>query len=208
MTKRQQPSRDEVRASMRQFANQQRDIADEAARMFDGCDDPQHPWSMFDEDGKQRFTSWVDFVERVARPLVEAEGDEEAVQKAMALYRTQSPYYICVALVMALNRINDVNPYPPTKSTPTKERGILERLVAELHDASQVSGGNNMIRSDYLLEIIGDAVECPDCRVFEKERQEEQIDKDIIEVTKRVAEREAEEALDERLRRRPHERPE
>lgn len=82
-------------------------------------------------------------------------------------------------------------------------RLILERIVAELHDASQVSGGNNMICSDYLLEIIGDAVQCPDCLAWEKERQEEQIDKDIIEVTKRVAESDYEDYLDQGLRRRP-----
>ncbi len=79
----------------------------------------------------------------------------------------------------------------------------MEKVVAELHDASQVSGGSNMIRSDYLLAIIGDAVQCPDCLHWEKERQEEQTDEDIIELTKRVAERDYEESLDEHLRRRP-----
>lgn len=250
---RKKPTKAEVKASMRISANKTRDTADEMAKMFGGCDDPLHPYSLFDENGVQRFTSWVDFVEKVARPLVMADGDEEVIQKAMALYRTECPYFICVALLMAFNRVNEVNPYT-IPYTVTKERGILERIVAELHDAAQVSGGNNMIRSDYLLEIIGDAVECPDCLHWEKERQEtesvcrytfplpswagedqmdpcqcdlseghegehscehtrrekeeEQIDKDIIEVTKRVAESDYEDYLDQGLRRRPHDHPE
>lgn len=61
-------------------------------------DDPLYP-PMFTEDG-QPFRDWVDFVDRVARPLVEAR-DDEATQAAMRLYRQASPYFICTALVMA-----------------------------------------------------------------------------------------------------------
>ena len=88
-------------------------------------------------------------------------------------------------------------------------RLILEKVVAELHDASQTSERLNMIRVAPLLVIIGDAVDCPDCLAWAKEaketkeREEEQIDKDIIEVTARVAESDYEELLDERLRQRP-----
>ena len=53
------------------------------------------------------FRDWQDFVDRVARPLVEAEDDHEAEQAAMALYRQASPYFICVAMVMMANRLAD-----------------------------------------------------------------------------------------------------
>ena len=93
---------DEKRATMAQFVNRERDTADEAARMYGGCDDPMHPF-MPAGDGQQ-FRSWVDFVDRVARPLVENDGDDHAVeQAAMALYRQASPYFICLALYMASN---------------------------------------------------------------------------------------------------------
>lgn len=82
-------------------------------------------------------------------------------------------------------------------------RAILEKVVAELHDASQVSGRDNTIRVAPLLAIIGDAVQCPDCLAWGSEEEQEQTDKDIIELTARVAEDEAERALDEHLRRRP-----
>jgi len=97
---------------MKHSANKSRDLADEMAAMWEGCDDPMHPF------GPQVFRDWVDFTERVCRPLVEADGDEAATQKAMALYRKQSPYGICVSLVMALNRIEaleaDVAALEPT----------------------------------------------------------------------------------------------
>jgi hypothetical protein len=126
-------------------------------------------------------------------------------------------------------------------------RSILEKVVAELHDAAQVEGRDTFTRVTPLLDIIGDVVQCHDCLHWEKERQErtcrytfslplwagedqmdpcqcdlgeghdgehscehirhekqeQQIDKDIIEVTARVAESDYEESLDERLRRRP-----
>ena len=90
----------EVKEAMKHSANRSRDVADEMALWSGGCDDPHHPW------GPQVFTDWHDFTERVCRPLVEADGDEVVVQKAMALYRKQSPYGICVSLFFALNTIH------------------------------------------------------------------------------------------------------
>lgn len=107
MTSPRKPTEAEFRASMRASANRTRDVADEMARMYGGCDDPQHPFHLFDEDGKQAFTDWHDFTNRVCRPIVEAGSayDTPEVQAAMALYRTWSPFSIAVSLVMALNRI-------------------------------------------------------------------------------------------------------
>jgi hypothetical protein len=100
--------RTEIRQSLMRAANSSRDTADELARAWGGCDDPQHPWMPVGE-GQQLFGDWRDFTEQVCRPLVEADGDDDkAEQAAMALYRKASPYYICVSLVMALNRINDL----------------------------------------------------------------------------------------------------
>ena len=92
------PSRDDLREHMRVLANRQRDVADEMARMYDGCDDPLHPSS-------HAFRDWEDFVARVARPLVESGEDVAAEQAAMALYRQASPFGICLALVLACNRL-------------------------------------------------------------------------------------------------------
>lgn len=50
----------------------------------------------------------------------------------------------------------------------TRLESILEKLVSELHDASQVSGRDNMIRVAPLLEIIGNTVQCPDCTEHSK----------------------------------------
>lgn len=49
----------------------------------------------------QPFQNWIDFLERVARPIVE--GDRAAEDAAMGLYRQANPYFICAALVMAAN---------------------------------------------------------------------------------------------------------
>jgi len=98
----------EIRESYRHAANSARDTADELARWRGGCDDPQHPWMPLGE-GQQLFRDWRDFTEQVCRPLVEADGDDDKVEQvAMALYRKVSPYFICVSLVMALNRINEL----------------------------------------------------------------------------------------------------
>ena len=101
MSKRTPEERARHREGLRQSANSQRDTADWAAAHY-GVDDPLHPPMPFDP---QPFRDWLDFVERVARPLVEADGDDhDAEQAAMALYRKASPYFICTALVMAANR--------------------------------------------------------------------------------------------------------
>ena len=89
----------EMRQWMRDCANRSRDTADEMAAMYGGCDDPMHPYEL------QVFTDYEDFIARVARPLVEADGDAKAEQGAMALYRKQNPYGICVSMVMLQNRI-------------------------------------------------------------------------------------------------------
>jgi hypothetical protein len=90
----------EFKDAMRQAANRNRDLADEMAMKYGGVDDPHHPW------GTQVFRDYEDFIDRVARPLVEADGDQEAVQAAMALYRKQNPYGICISMVMLKNRID------------------------------------------------------------------------------------------------------
>lgn len=94
----------DVMAHLTKVANSTRDTADETAAMFEGCDDPLHPWPI-----PGQYPDWLDFVEKVARPLVEAgrgdKVDKEAEQTAMRLYRKACPYYICTALVMAANRV-------------------------------------------------------------------------------------------------------
>lgn len=97
----------ELRAGMAQAANRTRATADEMAASLGGCDDPLYP-PMLTAEG-QTFRDYLDFVDRVARPLVEAESDEEA-QAAMALYRKTSPYFICTALVMSVLREADRGP--------------------------------------------------------------------------------------------------
>jgi|SRR6187549_2598203 len=97
--------RERHRESLRQFANSNRDAADETARRW-GVDDPLHPF--MPTGSEQPFRDWLDFVDRVARPLVEAT-NHDAEQAAMVLYRKASPFYICAALVMAANRV-DITP--------------------------------------------------------------------------------------------------
>lgn len=90
----------EAKDWMRHCANSSRDLADETALWHGGCDDPLHP------SGPQVFRDYEDFIDRVARPLVEADGDDEvAIQAAMALYRKESPYSLCISMVMLQNRI-------------------------------------------------------------------------------------------------------
>lgn len=98
------PSSDKLRAHLRRTANQTRDTADEMAARMGGCDDPLHPFLTAGVE----FRDWVDFVDRVARPLVEAEEDHKAEQAAMALYRKASPFSICVSMVMMANRISEL----------------------------------------------------------------------------------------------------
>lgn len=65
-------------------------------------DDPLEPFMSVGGDAP--FRDWIDFVDRVARPLVEGDGDVEIEQAAMRLYRLANPYFVCIALVMAANR--------------------------------------------------------------------------------------------------------
>lgn len=64
------------------------------------ADDPLHPLMPIGDD--QPFRDWLDFVERVARPIVEADGDM-AVDEQMTLYRLANPHFICGCLVVAAN---------------------------------------------------------------------------------------------------------
>lgn len=96
-----------LKEQMKDFCNHERDLADETSARYE-CDDPLHPWALF-ENSKQLFTDWHDFTQQVCVPLVEADGDdEEKIQTAMKLYRKASPYSIAVSLVMALNRIKEL----------------------------------------------------------------------------------------------------
>lgn len=133
--------RDRLRRSMRQAANDTRDVADEMAAKFGGCDDPMHPW------GPQVFRDYVDFIDRVARPLVEADGDEAATQAAMALYRKQNPYGICVAMVMLWNRVQRAEAAltAPSPSSPEPLRSMaldIADLVDRHADAESKPGYN------------------------------------------------------------------
>lgn len=96
--------RERIRAHMRVSANQTRALANEMAAMYGGVDDPMYP---HDSAMSNDINDWQDFVDKVARPIVESEGDDydRAVQAAMHLFRTVSPYYLCAAMVMMDNRI-------------------------------------------------------------------------------------------------------
>jgi hypothetical protein len=90
------------------FVRGQRDIADEAARQF-GADDPLHHFVR--PSGRQPFRDVFDFIDQVARPLVDNDGEDEALtQQLMALYRLESPYYLCVCLVILEHRLAEVTP--------------------------------------------------------------------------------------------------
>lgn len=57
----------------------------------------------------QKYHSWRDFTDRVARPLVEIDGnDPRAEAWYMALMQEPSPYYFAVALVIADNVLREV----------------------------------------------------------------------------------------------------
>lgn len=64
--------------------------------------DPTHPLGT-------EFTSWQDFVDRVARPLVTADEDKAQEQEAMDLYWKASPYFVCVSMVIMDNRLKDMD---------------------------------------------------------------------------------------------------
>ena len=95
---------EQVRESMRASANHTRDLADEMAAGWKGCDDPMHPHQSVTTNG---ITDWSEFVRLVARPIVELADDLPAVQPAMHLYRMVSPLYISAAMVMMDNRLSD-----------------------------------------------------------------------------------------------------
>jgi hypothetical protein len=104
MKKRTSEDRARHRKAMANFVREQRDTADWAAAYY-GVDDPLHPLVPL-APVPSPFTDWLDFVDRVARPLIENDGeDQDAEQEAMKLYRAVSPYYLCTALVMAANQI-------------------------------------------------------------------------------------------------------
>lgn len=94
-----------VMEGLRRSANSSRDTADGMAAMFEGCDDPLHPFMGFDP---QPFRDWHDFTDRVCRPIVADETSEAELQAAMVLYRKANPHFIAVSLVMALNRIRQL----------------------------------------------------------------------------------------------------
>lgn len=57
----------------------------------------------------ETYRNWRDFTDRVARPWVENDGADENVERwHAALMLEPSPYYLAVALVMADNRIRDL----------------------------------------------------------------------------------------------------
>jgi hypothetical protein len=89
-------------------------------------------------------------------------------------------------------------------------RDILQRVLAELHDASQIretpeNGIRQTIRTKVLLDIIGDAVECPDCKYWaETEGGEEELtDEETTAALVYDSEVAQERELERRLRERP-----
>ena len=56
----------------------------------------------------ETYRDWRDFTTRVARPLVEIEDDEQVERWHWTLMQEASPYYLAVALVMADNRIREL----------------------------------------------------------------------------------------------------
>ena len=84
---------------LRGVANGLRDTADEMCHRY-GVDDPLH--SYHSPGVAEQIRDWGEFVEQVARPLVDGEADD---QDAMRLYRRTSPYYICSAMVSMANRL-------------------------------------------------------------------------------------------------------
>lgn len=103
-----------LKEAQAKYVRSLRDEADSLAAQW-GVDDASHPYNRLGFGDQQLFTSWVDFVEKVARPLVLNDvEDEDEEQRLMALFRTVSPYYLCTSLNMA--------------------RGTIERLRAELKE--------------------------------------------------------------------------
>lgn len=90
----------EKRDAMTACVNRTRDSADEMARLYGGCDDPTHPWTVATQ---KPYSNWIEFTEQVCVPIAMAE-DEWAVQEAMRWYRMECPHYIAACLMFALSR--------------------------------------------------------------------------------------------------------
>jgi len=58
-----------------------------------------------------KYHDWLDFAETVCRPIVEIEDDEnsEVLHEAMARFHEVPSFYIACALVMAANRVRDID---------------------------------------------------------------------------------------------------
>lgn len=117
-------SREALRENMRRNATASRATADEMAAMYDGCDDELWPHMLAGPD--QLFRDWIDFTDRVCRPIVEAEDDPAAVQAALALYRKANPHFIALCMVMAANHATSP-PAAAVPHTPTEE-------MTDVHD--------------------------------------------------------------------------
>lgn len=86
--------------------------------------------------------------------------------------------------------------------------GILERILAALHDASQIdetaeNGIVQRIRTKPLLELIGDAVECPDCLYWQEHHGADLTDEEVAACLWHERESGEDRELDRRLRERP-----
>jgi hypothetical protein len=83
----------------------------------------------------------------------------------------------------------------------------LQRVLAELHDASQfreTPERRNRIDVTPLLEIIGDVVECPDCRYWDEHHDDPDLTDAEVAMALRFDREVAEEQEVERvLRQRP-----
>lgn len=57
----------------------------------------------------ETYRDWQDFTDRVARPLVENDGEDPAVDSwYWKLMLEADPYYLAVCLVVALNRVREL----------------------------------------------------------------------------------------------------
>ena len=133
MTRKSDPVRDaRLRKGLQHAANGSRDTADELAASMGGCDDPMHPWH---EPGQ--FLDWQDFVDRVARPVVESEdapSPEEAEAVMQAALRARG---LDVVLVDAA----------VSGDTTAGGRARLDWALADGADAAFVAlGGNDGLR--------------------------------------------------------------
>jgi hypothetical protein len=100
------PERHErVLDGLRAAANSARSTADEMAGMWEGCDDPTHPFRNT-EAAQEHYTNWREFARVVCAVIVDESnadvfGYGSGVQAAMRLYRAENPHYIATCLTMA-----------------------------------------------------------------------------------------------------------